>query len=118
MTDGEAMLRSILAGKGNAHALADWIVEQVPNVPETPPSATTGFRPAPHSIVSISQRRLSAFIRAVFRNEFGVWLRMGMDWGEDRRRYSPLIWLDPSRMESVAVVVEEIQKTFQFRGAA
>ncbi len=117
MSDGEAMLRSILAGKGSAHALADWIVENLSQAPEREHGDVT-----PHYFVRISDRRLQAYIRGAFRNYFGVWVRLSLEWGPKssggtfrNSRLSGLIWVDPSSSECVAKLCDQIQETFQFR---
>lgn len=102
MSDGEALLLALVRRKGSPHALADWLLERVPE--HITPRNTVALR--------FVYGTLYAHVKWEIRNGGGVWVGLLLKWGRKPRRNGILAFIDVDKPDAGCRLAQHLNETF------
>lgn len=102
MSDGNALLLALIRRKGSPHALADWILERVPEA--VPPEGVL--------LLQHMRGTLYAHVYWTHRIGNGIWLSLRLEWGGDRRLSRIHAHIDLSSPDAGRQLAKHLNQTF------
>lgn len=102
MSDGNALLLALVRRKGSPHALADWILERVPEV--VPPEGVL--------LLQHIRGTLYAHVYWVYLDGNAAWLSLRLECGVDRRVCRMDAHIDLSSPDAGHWLAKHLNQTF------